>query len=323
MNSENNMSNNQVPATGNVSTNNNTVPGNGVTYSANQNQSMTQVPVQNTVPSPQGNVAVPGSSASNAYNVAVTPSVSSVDIKEQGQTQTTDNSSSEHEVTHIISSSFEKKDKVNLLTPEQRAELTKKREDAMKEKLSYQPAPVSKTKKFFSVFIIVLLFAVVLFLPDIYVFIGTLKGNELGGEKEIITTGTLRCTNDLVDDKYNISYTYSFDFTESKLEYMTVVLATTGDELVDADDLNQKLASCELLKSMTSEIGGVYVSCSLSSGTLTKEQSFDYGDLNKDYAITAYTEAGGDYPGEFEANASIDTIEKNMKAAGYSCERFK
>lgn len=230
---------------------------------------------------------------------------------------------SEHEVIKILTSSFDDgKKKVNLLTPEHKEELRKKREEALKEKENYQPAPVSMPKRIMSIVFIIVLFLIVMFLPQINSYVLNIMNSKNNkADTTDITSGTLRCTLDRIDDKYNISYSYDFSFTDSKLKKLSYVEATVGDALVDADDLNTKLDNCNNLKSLTNSLAGIRVICSLSNGTLTREQIFSYEDIDVSTVSSAYVEAGGEYPGEFQNDSNIDTIEKNMKTAGYSCER--
>lgn len=251
---------------------------------------------------------------------STTPGQEIVDDKSKEQV-TQEKNEHPHEVTEVLSSSFANQNKVNLLTPEQRDELNKKREEAMREKENYQPAPVSKFKMVMSGIFIIVLLLVVLFLPEINSFILTIS-NKSSEEETVITTGTLKCTDDLVDEKYNISYDYEFQFTDSQLGKLTYIETTVGDKIIDADDLNAKLEKCNNLKNMVAGLNGIKVMCSLSDGTFTREQVFDYGILDVSSVTTAYMEAGGEYPGEFSNEANIDSIEKNMKAAGRMCERY-
>lgn len=328
---------NNVPVTGNNLTNNVSVANNvsvqqttaqGViqNLSSTENNVLASSNVQTTSEAPAINQANASTGMTNASGgvVVTTSNVTNI-VTDAGNDKNSDSpkdSDNVHDATKILSSSFDTKNKVNLLTPQQKDELNKKREEALREKESYQPEPVSKLKKIMAALFIVILLLIVLFLPEINGFILKVMNPE---KKEVdnvpIITGTLRCTNDRVDEKYNISYNYDFDFTDSKLKALTYVESTTGDALVDADDLNMRLEKCNMLKTMTSGINGVKVVCSLSSGTLTREQFFDYNSLDVNSVTTAYVEAGGEYPGEFQKDSDIDAIEKNMKAAGYACER--
>ena len=232
--------------------------------------------------------------------------------------------SEESESSKILSSSFGGKEKVNLLTPEQKAELIKKREEAMREKENYMPQPVSKFQKFFMSFLLIGFIVIVVFLPDINTLIVNYQGGS-NKDSDIpdITTGTLKCVKETTDDNYNNAYTFDFDFVENKLKKLTYYEVVKGSYVSDSTDLESRLASCNLLKTMISSQSGLRVKCSLSGGTLNKEQIFDYATLNVDQAITAYTEAGGNYPGEFALDIDINDVEKNMNISGFSCTKFK
>lgn len=325
-----NNPNNQIPVADNV-------PINGSTNAAVTNTGVVNnvpdinnaVPVQNVVSNQTNVVATNVSGQSNGVvnqvNVVAPQTIPEVpdiptemEAKEKAQMEEEAN-----QVSELIAASIDSRNgKVNLLTPEQKAELMRKKEEARKERESYQAPPVGKFKRFFSVFIWVMLFAIVMFLPEINNVIVSLREGKKEEENVVITTGTLRCTSDSVSDKYNHSYTYEFDFTDSKLDKLTYVEATVGDALVDEEDLNAKLGKCSLLKNLTTGLVGINVSCSLYEGTFTKEQVIDFNSINYDLVTSAYSEAEGIYP-EFEAGENIDKIEKNMKAANNTCERIK
>ncbi len=319
--------NNSLPTNGIVSTvavgQVNQVNGGG----AGSQPATVQVPLQGAT---QGPVQASVQSATQAPVTQVAPQTSSPvqeavsyeSLEEKKEEKVVENSDVKHEVAEVLS--INGKEKVNLLTSEQKAELTRKREAAMKEKENYQPVPVSKFKRFMAGAFIVLLLLIVMFLPEINSYVVTIMSRgDNGSDNTIITTGTLKCVNDRVDQKYNISYSYVFDFTDSKLNKLTYVEATVGDEFVDSDDLNARLERCKNLKGVTSDVSGINVVCSLSGGTLTREQTFNYSAIDVEAASSAYVEAGGEYPGEFQNEANIDSIEKNMKAAGYTCDRYR
>ena len=290
-------------------TNNNQVPMNGVSDNSSA------VPKTNEVKSDDTMKVVDTMNNQNVQNVEpVTDS-----NKDENAIKNDDN-----DVTKILSSSFGSSEKVNLLTPEQKAELIKKREAAMREKENYQPQPVGKFQKFFMSFLLVGFIIIVVFLPDINTFIVNYRGGS-GGNSDIgdIATGTLKCVKETTDDNYNNAYTFDFDFTDNKLKKLTYYEVVKGNYVSDSVDLESRLSSCNLLKSMISSSSGLRVKCSLSGGTLSKEQVFDYTILNVDQAITAYTEAGGNYPGEFALDADINDVEKNMNISDFSCTKFK
>lgn len=236
--------------------------------------------------------------------------------------ETTSNSE-DNEVTKILSSSFGGKEKVNLLTPEQKAELIKKREEAMREKENYQPQPVGKFQKFLMSFLLIGFIVIVVFLPDINTLIVNYQGGDTDEDLSTITSGTLKCVKEDTDDNYNNAYTFDFDFTDNKLKKLTYYEVVKGSYVSDSMDLENRYSSCNLLKSMISSQSGIRVKCSLSGATLSKEQIFDYSILNVDQAITAYTEAGGNYPGEFALDDDINNVEKNMNVSGFSCRKMQ
>lgn len=301
----------------NVSATNNVVPVQSVV--SNSVPTQTNVAATTTGAAVQSNGVVEQTNVVPPQAIPEVPDIpTEMDAKEKAQKEEEAN-----QVSELIAASIDSRNgKVNLLTPEQKAELMRKKEEARKERESYQAPPVGKFKRFFSVFIWVMLFAIVMFLPEINNLIVSLREGEKEEENVVITTGTLRCTSDSVSDKYNHSYTYEFDFTDSKLDKLTYVEATVGDALVDEEDLNAKLDKCNVLKNLTTGLVGINVSCSLYEGTFTKEQVIDFNSINYDLVTSAYSEAEGIYP-EFEAGENIDKIEKNMKAANNTCERIK
>lgn len=308
-NMPNNMSNNQIPM-GNVS---------------NDNQMMSStVPVQSVDTAGVNQSGDVNQQINNSNSVVSTAPVVPVENNTASSTeQKTDVKPEENDVTKILSSSFGNKEKVNLLTPEQKAELIKKREAAMQEKANYQPQPVGKFQKILMAFLLVGLFAIMFFLPEINTLIVNLQNGDDKTDTSKITTGTLRCVKESTDDNYNMDYTYDFEFTDSKLKKLYFYEVIKGNYVSDSEDLESRLANCNLLRDMVSSKDGIRVNCSLSGGTLTIEQVFDYANLKDiDYIGTSYTEAGGEYPGEFALDTDIDYVEKNMNISDFSCERY-
>ena len=139
---------------------------------------------------------------------------------------------------------------------------------------------------------------------------------------ETITTGVLKCELERSSDNYDLSYQQDFSFEDSKLTKLSYVEQTRGDMISDAADLDAMNLECENLSTMVKSLDGVLVSCDLNDGTMTKKQTFDFNSLDLETVTAAFTEVGSIYP-NYEKGQSIDTIEKNMKASGYSCERIK
>lgn len=186
--------------------------------------------------------------------------------------------------------------------------------------------PDKKTKKesnlkYYMTFIFfALLIWMVAFLPEISSFVSNYMASKQQEGVPVITTGTLTCTMNTNDDKYDYYYEADFNFKDSKMYRLTFSATTKGDQNLDAIELSGMMSSCDLLQQQTANLEGVEVSCSLSNGVYENVQKLDYEDLKSDLVTTAYLEAGGTYP-NYEYGQDINEIEKEMKASNYTCER--
>lgn len=186
--------------------------------------------------------------------------------------------------------------------------------------------PDKKTKKesnlkYYMTFIFfALLIWMVAFLPEISSFVSNYMASKQQEGVPAITTGTLTCTMNTNDDKYDYYYEADFNFKDSKMYRLTFSATTKGDQNLDAIELSGMMSSCDLLQQQTANLEGVEVSCSLSNGVYENVQKLDYEDLKSDLVTTAYLEAGGTYP-NYEYGQDINEIEKEMKASNYTCER--
>ena len=186
--------------------------------------------------------------------------------------------------------------------------------------------PDKKTKKesnlkYYMTFIFfALLIWMVAFLPEISSFVSNYMASKQQEGVPAITTGTLTCTMNTNDDKYDYYYEADFNFKDSKMYRLTFSATTKGDQNLDAIELSGMKSSCDLLRQQTANLEGVEVSCSLSNGVYENVQKLDYEDLKSDLVTTAYLEAGGTYP-NYEYGQDINEIEKEMKASNYTCER--
>lgn len=186
--------------------------------------------------------------------------------------------------------------------------------------------PDKKTKKesnlkYYMTFIFfALLIWMVAFLPEISSFVSNYMASKQQEGVPAITTGTLTCTMNTNDDKYDYYYEADFNFKDSKMYLLTFSATTKGDQNLDAIELSGMKSSCDLLQQQTANLEGVEVSCSLSNGVYENVQKLDYEDLKSDLVTTAYLEAGGTYP-NYEYGQDINEIEKEMKASNYTCER--
>lgn len=186
--------------------------------------------------------------------------------------------------------------------------------------------PDKKTKKesnlkYYMTFIFfALLIWMVAFLPEISSFVSNYMASKQQEGVPAITTGTLTCTMNTNDDKYDYYYEADFNFKDSKMYRLTFSATTKGDQNLDAIELSGMKSSCDLLQQQTANLEGVEVSCSLSNGVYENVQKLDYEDLKSNLVTTAYLEAGGTYP-NYEYGQDINEIEKEMKASNYTCER--
>lgn len=192
------------------------------------------------------------------------------------------------------------------------------------EELKESPEVPKKGGKLQTFFLFVLfggLLLIVIFLPDISNYIETQKYLKTQNIEKI-TTGTLSCERDYSSNTLDYTYSLDFGFTDSKLTRLTYVLETRGDANLDAEVLDGMKTECEKLAISSKQLSGISVYCKLEHGTLMQKQVLNYSSIVVDEAITAYMEAGGVYP-DYKDGESIDTIEKEMNASGYRCERIK
>lgn len=181
---------------------------------------------------------------------------------------------------------------------------------------------VSNFKLFFTFLLMIVLGGTILFMPEISDFIRMKKEEEAEMLQPKITTGSLKCELERNSDNFDLKYEYQFMFTDNKFKKLYYISETKGDMNLDEAELEELNNQCLLLKESTANLTGVEVSCKLLSGTLTKTQTLDYEKIDVTQAYSAYSEAGGIYP-EYKYLQDMDGIEKNMKAAGYTCKRIK
>lgn len=178
----------------------------------------------------------------------------------------------------------------------------------------------------FRVFGLVVMFAgllaLVIFLPDISAYIETQKYLRNQPPVEEITTGTLECTMEDSSENLDYTYTFSFGFTDKKLTRLKSVSEIRGDVSLDEAELDKLKAECDLLNVIVKDLSGVSVSCKLANGLFTKSQTFNFSSIVVDDAITAYIEAGGQYP-NYRNGDDIDSIEKDLLSANYTCKKIK
>ena len=80
--------------------------------------------------------------------------------------------------------------------------------------------------------------------------------------------------------------------------------------------------SCTQLEENLKCATGVYIRCDYTTGKLIETQTYDLANVDFESLNSAFSEAGGNNP-EYQFGQDVDRIEKNMKAAGYTCTREK
>ena len=180
----------------------------------------------------------------------------------------------------------------------------------------------SKGATFGIILLFVGLLVMIIFLPDIQKYIETQKYLKNQPPEEKITTGTLNCTLEDSSETLDYDYTFSFSFSNSKLNRLKSITEIRGDVSLDEAELDKLKSECDLLSTVVEDLAGVSVSCKLENGLLKKTQTFNFSSIVVDDAITAFIEAGGNYP--FYRNGdNIDQIEKDLLGSNYTCKREK
>lgn len=199
--------------------------------------------------------------------------------------------------------------------------LTKKEAKRLaKEKAKQEKRAKSNFRYIMTIILFVLLFAFVFYLPEISHYIN--EKQYLKGDEEVITTGNLECTKKDNDKDYDYEYSNTFSFTNSKLTRLYFKTSTSGSLSKDLDHLEKIKDKCDNLKIQVKKLDGVAVKCDLDDKTVTVEQELNYVDIDVDKVTNAYVEAGGVYP-NYKYNDNINKVEKDMKAAGYTCKRTR
>ena len=180
--------------------------------------------------------------------------------------------------------------------------------------------PPSKGKLVLLVLFFIFMIAFIIFLPDISSYISMYKAGKLNQEAQKITDGKLTCTLDTNTTNLDKNYRLVFTFAANKLNALNYSLTTKGDATQDEKTLDDLASKCKILADYSKKINGVSVKCDYSDGKLVESQTFDYTTISEDDIDSVYAEAGGTNP-QYKNGQDMDTIEKNMNASGYTCER--
>ena len=179
--------------------------------------------------------------------------------------------------------------------------------------------PPSKFKIFLLFVFFALLIAFIMYLPDISSMVRIYMSGKNEPQVEVITTGKLVCTLSTNTTDLDKEYEFEYNFTDSKLKTTKYIVYTRGDTTTEGklDELNEK---CKTLKEYTEDMDGITVKCEYSEGKLIEKQVFQLESVKTEKFDAAYTEAGG-MTLSAKYDQEIDSIESNMKASGYTCER--
>lgn len=201
-------------------------------------------------------------------------------------------------------------------------ENTYEAKEPLKEVVVGQEEKTSNLKYVFTFILFIILGGTIIFMPEISKYMAQVKYERENANAPKIIDGSLKCQLSRSSDRFDMEFKYEFVFNDNKFKKLNFVSETKGDANLDAQELEVLYNECLTLKNVTESIDGIIVGCDYGSGKVTKTQRLDYSNIEVDKAYTAYSEAGGVYP-DYNYLEDMDKIEKNMKAAGYTCERIK
>lgn len=196
-------------------------------------------------------------------------------------------------------------------------------ENTPMEEVKIEYKPPGRFKTFLLILLFLIFFAVVFFLPDITEFVDQYKNRQTISEENNnskIVSGTLSCDLDTNNDRFDLIYTYEFYYTNNKLHSLNFTDTIKGDRTLDSEELDLLYSNCKALSQELDNVSGVSISCDLFDGTLNRSQKIDFTVLNADSISSIYKKYDIKFP-ENEKDQNIDTIEREMQASGYTCER--
>lgn len=173
-------------------------------------------------------------------------------------------------------------------------------------------------KRVLAALLFISLMAMIYFLPEITSYINELKEKN---NQQDISDGTLICSLKKTSENLDINIEAMFYFSNKQMYKLSYNTVSTGDKVEDATELKALNDKCLLLKDEAGQLDGVTISCSLNNGVNSNKQILDYEKLDLNKVTSAYTEAGGVYPGEFKKSEDISKIESEMISTGYKCEK--
>ena len=185
---------------------------------------------------------------------------------------------------------------------------------------NYQPP--SKFKMAMTIFMIVSIILFGMFLPEISTGINKFLGPKAEGPAPDPTTGTLVCTLESNTSNLDKTFTRKFKYEDNKLKSAVLETVTRGDITLDEKTLDELNNQCQTISKAVEEYQGIQIICEYSHGLLTERERFDFKTYNIEAIEAAYAEAGSTVV-EFEYDADIDEIMKNMRQAGFTCNKEK
>ena len=170
-----------------------------------------------------------------------------------------------------------------------------------------------KLKTILLILFFILLFAFIIFLPNISEYLK--NGKNSSSIDTQINNGILTCTTENKTDTTTVSYQMDFKFTNKELLTSTFNITTESE---DKNTISGKVNECNILGEIVKDINGIDVSCTNSDNITTTIQSYNYRLINTN-GLTKFTEAGGTYP-EYKYKENIYDIKAKIIKAGYDCK---
>lgn len=183
-----------------------------------------------------------------------------------------------------------------------------------------KPPKSSKGKSIGVILIFVLLFGVVIFLPQISSYLDSRKHTEeiVKPNTEEEPTMTRICTLNKQNSSQQTSITLEFVYQNNALKKETltnVVIPLDNNEIENLRDMQLR---CQAFKDTIEQQEGIKQECSLSDNRYSITQEIDYSKLEDITSQQNIGELEGFYP-EFTLNQDRMVIETQLTDVGYSC----
>lgn len=185
------------------------------------------------------------------------------------------------------------------------------------------PSPKgSKFKTFGVIFIFILLFVLVLFLPQISSYMDSRKHKEpviqTKPKEEIYQTRSCGIKKETEQVTNVIKLDFSYQNNSLKKEQLTNVV-TIPKANKETQILHEMQLACQKFKAEIEKNSGINQTCMLKDNTYTIVQKIDYSKLQDITVQKNIGELEGFYP-EFSLNQDRKVIEKELTDIGYICK---